>query len=337
MREVGLVVNTEDKYKVMPYNQYQDFGNGISHIGNVTQQIALGLAQQKAAQAQMQAQMRLKQQELMMQNALNQQRMQLMQQQGRQAESVQGLNDARAGSVQQQDKSKGMLQDALWQAGMVQAGQNQGVDMGPRGDIAIARAMQAMGGLPAAAFHPQNMAQMLQMGDPRAQQLMATGTKATATVSPGASLVDQYSGVPLYQSPRALSPGQVLTGNEVGAQGNDKVFAPMDLQRVLATLNGSMKPYIDPIDGTPINPNDPTYKMLQQSIQSLIPQMMNRATNAPANPRVGLQGAAPQIQNPTPQMVSPRDKASLANQISQQNPTWTREQVIQAVKQQLGE
>lgn len=317
-------------------NQYQQVGNGISHLGQVAQQIALGLAQQRYQQAQAQQMMQLRLREQAMQEQVAQQRGRLMGQQGQQAESMTGFNNARAGQVDNTEKSKGQLKDALWQAGMVQAGQNQGVDMGPRGDIAISRVMEAMGGLPASGFNPEHMAQLLQMNSPRAQQMMATGTKMNASVSPGATLYDLMNQQPLFSSPRTLGEGQVLRPNVEGSQGLPKTFSPQNNNNLfgsLVNLLGQAR-----VNGVTTEPDNPINQQASQAIQALLPQLMQNITNGvPANPRVGLQAAPAQLQAAPTQLVSPKSKADLANQISQQNPTWTREQVINAVKQQLGE
>lgn len=323
-------------------NQYQQVGNGISHLGQVAQQIALGLAQQRYQQAQAQQMMQLRLREQAMQEQVAQQRGRLMGQQGQQAESMTGFNNARASQVDNAERSKGQLKDALWQAGMVQAGQNQGVDMGPRGDIAISRVMEAMGGLPASGFNPEHMAQLLQMNSPRAQQMMATGTKMNASVSPGATLYDLMNQQPLFSSPRTLGEGQVLRPNVEGSQGLPKTFAPdnpNDMLKILQGITGSFANVrnagLDPF-GKPSNPNNPAYKAADEGLPVIMGEIMNRLTNG-SNARIGLQAPAPQLQPAPTQMVTPKTKADLANQISQQNPTWTREQVINAVKQQFGE
>lgn len=299
MQEVILVDNLQDKYNFMP-NQYQQVGNGVSHLGQVAQQIALGLAQQRQQQQQMQAQMQLKLREQAMQEALAQQRGTLMGQQGRQAESVVGLNTAKQGQVANTEKSKGQLKDAMWNAGMVQAGQNQGVDMGPRSDIAIARVMEAMGGLPSSAFDPTSMAQMMQMNNPRAQQMMATGTKMNASVGPGAMLFDTLNQQPLISSPRTVGQGQALVPNAAGSVGPERTFAPQNYQQLLgslANIRGQGMAF-----GEQTNPDDPMNAQVTQAIQALIPQLLQQATNtAKTNPRIGLQGGPAQIVQPNSQ------------------------------------
>ena len=258
-----------------------------------------------------------------------------MGQQGQQAESMTGFNNARASQVDNAERSKGQLKDALWQAGMVQAGQNQGVDMGPRGDIAISRVMEAMGGLPASGFNPEHMAQLLQMNSHRAQQMMATGTKMNASVSPGATLYDLMNQQPLFSSPRTLGEGQVLRPNVEGSQGLPKTFSPQNNNNLFGSL-GNLRGQGMAL-GQVIDSNDPINQQVASAIAALLPQLMQNITNGTPSPRVGLQAAPAQLQAAPTQLVSPKTKADLANQISQQNPTWTREQVINAVKQQLGE
>jgi hypothetical protein len=113
----------------------------------------------------------------------------------------------------------------------------------------------------------------------------------------------------------------------------EKTFPPQNFQQMLGSLANIRGQSMDM--GEASDPNDPTYKAATDAIRTLIPQLLNQATNG--GPRIGLQMGQPQVQVPQTQMVSPKDKAALANQLSQQNPTWTREQVLQAVKQQLGE
>jgi len=297
------------KLKFMP-NQYENVGNSVSHLGQVASQIALGLAQQRNQQAQAQQMMQLKLREQAMQEAIARQRGELMGQQGRQAESVTGFNTARAGQVTNTERSKGQLKDALWNAGMVQAGQNQGVDMGPRNDIAIARVMEAMGGVPSSGFNPDSMAKMMQMGDPRAQQMMATGTKMNATVGPGAMLYDVMNQQPLVSSPRTVSQGQALVPNVAGSVGPERTFAPQNYQQLLgslANIRGQGMAF-----GEQTNPDDPMNAQVTQAIQALIPQLLNQATNAPkggqiqapapsGNTRVGLQGGPTQFASPQSQ------------------------------------
>ena len=258
-------------------NQYQQVGSGVSHLGQVAQQIALGLAQQKYQQQQAGQMMQLKLREQAMNEAIAQQRGTLMGLQGEQAKSMAGYNNARAGQVVQQDKSRQMLKDALWQRGMVDAGTNQGVDMGPRADIANSRMMEAMGGLNANAFDPEKVAQMLQMSNYRMQQLMATRTKATANVGPGASLVDTIGGLSMYDSPRTLGEGQVLRPNVEGSQGLPKTFSPQNNNNLfgsLVNLAGQGK-----VSGITTQPNDPINLLTSQAIQALLRHLMQSITN----------------------------------------------------------
>ncbi len=279
----------------MPQTQYQQVGDGVSHLGRVAQNIALGLAQQRYQQRQQQEMMQLRNQQLVGDQALQQQQGRLADFRSRESVANTGYKEAQTGAIDSSEASKQALKDAVWQYMNAQAGSKMGVDMGPRQDIAAGRIAEAMAGLSdSARTHlPENMAQMSQMGDPRMQQMLATGTKMTASVSPGATLFDTLNLQPLISSPRTLSEGQVLRPNEAGQQGLPKTFTPSAGNRL--SLNTALQLVGDPTKNSLMPTN--VMSMLKDFVGRMdrsgrVPEL----TNAPAG--LDMQGGG--MVNPQP-------------------------------------
>lgn len=273
------------------YNPWVDAAQGMSSVGNSLSGLALGLAQQKYQQQMGQQRMALEMMQLQQQRAMNRKHGELYDAQSALARANELLAGQKQKELERTGAAKGQLGDAAWYAGMVQAGQNQGVDMGPRGDIANAQMMGAMSQLPDSARQdlPVNIAQMLQMSDPRMQQLMATGTKAAMNVPAGGTLTDVIGGEPLYQSPRTLGQGQTLVpgmGGDAIAQG----FPPRQTaltdprQRLIGSLGNIVNPYN--VGGVVTNPEDPIYKAASTE---LLRQLQGLGTNQTAQATVNTQ------------------------------------------------
>lgn len=282
----------------MPQTQYQQVGDGISHLGRVAQNIALGLAQQRYQQAQQQQMMQLRNQELQSQQAVDAQRINLMQHQGRKAMGDTMLSEARTGAVDNAEGTKDALKQAIWMLMMSQNGQKAGVDMGGRDDIARARIASEMGGLPDAARSklPENIAQMSQMDDPRMQQMLATGTKMTASVSPGATLFDTLNLQPLISSPRTLGQGQALVPNEAGQVGPEKQFAPSAGNTL--SLNTALQTMSDPSK----------FLMLPENVKNTISNLVSSMNAQGQIPRAGLTNQPLGMDIPPTQIVSPKSQ-----------------------------
>lgn len=201
------------------YSPWADAAQGAERLGSSVSQIALGLAQQRFQQQMAQQQAAMQYQNMLNQASVGRQRGRLYDAQTALAKANVMLSEQKQKDLERKRQVQGQLGDAAWYAGMVQAGQNQGIDMGARGDIANAQMMGAMGQLPDAARSklPVNLAQMFQARDPRMQQLLATGTKMTGNVPAGGTMVDTYGGDPLYRSPRTLNQGQTMVEGTGGA------------------------------------------------------------------------------------------------------------------------
>lgn len=239
---------------------WQQNAQAISGLGDTLQNVVLGLAQQK-----------MMQQRYAQQQAMQERQMRLEENQARQRSALMGaqmkLDETKTKDLERVAGNEQALADAAWMLGMVKAGENQGVDMGPRGNIATARMMGAMGNLPDAQRSrlPENMAQMLQMHDPRFQQLLATGTKATATVGPGSTLVDTVNNQPVFESLRSLPPGYSLVKPEAGAQGLPQQLRGQAGQQL--SKNNALTAVMSP-----------TFQTLDAPIQKLV---YDALTNAP--------------------------------------------------------
>jgi hypothetical protein len=245
------------------YSPWAEAASGMSQLGGSLQNIAVGLARQKYDQAMMQQQMQMKMMELQSQQSRDRQQGRLYDAQTALTRANEILAGQKVKDLERTAGAKDALGQAAWYGGMVQAGENAGVDMGPRGDIASAQMLSAMGQLPDAARSkfPLNVAQMFQMRDPRMQQLLATGTKATSSLPAGATLMDSFTGDPMYQSPRTLGQGQVMVPGEGGepiASGMpprasaDPTLARLGaLQKVLGSGQALIGNTVDPTLGPP--------------------------------------------------------------------------------------
>lgn len=202
------------------YSPWVDAASGAQHLGDSMSRIAVGLAQQRFNQQLAQQQANIQYQNMLNQAAVGRERGKLYDAQTALAKANVLLSEQKQKDLERKSNIQQQLGDAAWYGGMVKAGENMGIDMGPRGDIANAQMMDAMGQLPdsARSKFPVNVAQMLQVRDPRMQQILATGTKMTGNVPAGGTMVDTYGGAPMYQSPRTLGQGQVMVPGEGGEQ-----------------------------------------------------------------------------------------------------------------------
>ena len=246
------------------YSPWAEAASGMSQLGGSLQNISIGLARQKYDQAMMQQQMQMKMMELQGQQVRDRQ-------QGRLYDAQTALtraNEILAGQkVKDLERTAGVKQALGTAAGDffnadVTAQQNGGFDVLGMRDVAGAQMLENMAQLPDAARSkfPLNVAQMLQMRDPRMQQLLALGTKATSSLAPGATFMNNITGQPMFQSPRALNQGQVLVddGGQRIAEGQpprasaDPTLARLGaLQKVLGSGQALIGNTVDPTLGPP--------------------------------------------------------------------------------------
>lgn len=285
------------------YSPYQEAAAGFERLGQVLPQIALGMAQRRYQQDLMRYQMDLKQRELASQMAVDRERVNLLRQQARN-------ETAQTTQLGLEDTARGDLSHSLWNLGMIQGGQNQGIDMGNRQDVAIANALSAMGRLKDAdrSKIPQNIAQMLQMSNPRMQQLMATDTPAVSNVPAEATQIDNATGVPMYYSDREIGRGVNLVNPQTGGTiAEGQPYSPgsnlSQLIGSLTRLRGQGMAF-----GTPVDPNNPMFKQAETGISQLLPQVLQQA---------GVTNVAPALDLGQPHdeagdiLPMPKDKNSL--------------------------
>ena len=310
-------------------NQYQQVGTGVSHLGQVAQQIALGLAQQRQQQQQMQSQMQLKLREQAMQEALAQQRGQLMGQQGRQAESVAGWNQQRTGDLARKAGSQQQFSEAL--RGMSEAqrlpnapfdqGKLRSMAMGSAGELAAQGNQDVMKNLAQAMF-------LMQGGDSANTALALGGVSNAYMNTPqGSTSVSPFPSMPSVIGQADVAPEHVRFGPQVAPNvnangvmggtnnvpmgvGAPRSENPNDILKILQSTIGSVGNVRNAgmALGEPADPNDSVYKDSTAALPVLIGEVMRRLTNGPANPRIGLQGGPAQLQPAPTQIVQPNSQ-----------------------------
>lgn len=228
-----------------------------------------------------------------------------------------GHYDAQTSQIQGQQKAAQGFGDIM---GMITQAQANPVpyDMGKLQGLAAQQAGVLAG--QGRQHVPVNMAQILQMNNPRAQQMMATGTKMTANVPAGGSLVDVLNQNTMMQSPRTLSRGQTMVpgmGGPAIAEGMPPAAGQSALLKAFASLQALQGQYRS--GGDVMNPEDPQYQEINKAVMQLLPFVSQQATNAPQPQINAPQTGAPSTKGPAVGTVSkgykfkggnPADKAN---------------------------
>jgi len=321
------------------YSPWQQDAAAIGGLGQQMNQIVAGLAQQKYQQAAQQQQTALRLMQLQQQAALNRQHGQLYDAQTAAARADELLTNAKAKDTERGVNLGQEFGKTFDYIGQAQANPNMPFDMSRLQATGLGQAAE----LAARGQHyvPVNMAQLNQMGNQRMQALMATGTPIAQSMPSQSIAMDVISGLPSFVSPQKLNAGETMVPGTGGPAMASAPFAPYNERNNLASIFGSSqnfnKQFYDSsgelVEGAA---EDPRYKANQQLIGQLIQTIQANLSNQPVQRSNTVQGQQAQIDTGS-RLVSPKDKVALATQISQQNPTWTKEQVLQAVKEQLGE
>lgn len=284
------------------YNsQYQDAGQAISGLGDSINNIVLGVAQQKWRQQLQQQQFELKRQEMLQQERLINAHVKSYETQAALEAAQAALARSKTTEQTQETGAKGALGHDLWNLGMLQASKNAGIDMGPRNDIGIARALESMAQLPDSARSklPLNIAEMFQVQKPGMQELMATGTKSVVPIGAQGGAYLPLTGQISSIMPQHLTAGSGLYPGTGGEALASAPFNPaqkeIDWSRMLGSIANIRGQGINTRFGEPTNPEDPTFKMATEAAQQLIPFMLGKATNAPTAKTIKAPGAAPAI------------------------------------------
>jgi len=263
----------------MPLSQYQMATPGVSELGNSINRLAIGMAQQKYMMEQQRQALALKQAELasdMMHKRMQEQLYGAqVKESGAQAEHY----TAQANDLNQKQQAAGTMGDLVTDYNRVP--QNTQADLMP---LILGQAAKLSG--QGQQHVPVNLAQILQMNNPRAQQMMATGTKMTANVPAGGSLYDVLNQNTMMQSPRTIPRGNVMVPGMGGApiaEGMAPAAGQSDLLKAFGSLQ-SLQGHYQAAGAE----DAPEYKQINASIQALLPYVMNQATNAP-QPQLNVQ------------------------------------------------
>lgn len=299
------------------YSPWNEASRSLGGFSDTINQVALGLAQQRFREQLAMQQMALRQQQLQQQQQLYGAHEKLYSKQGALYAAQEMLNKQKTKDLVDKATAGGMLGDVLEQLVNPIPNMQPGTEQLLRGMAAgQAGRLSAMG----QQHVPVNITQILQgLTDPRMSALMATGSRIQQSMPSQSIALDVQTGAPSYISPQKLTPGQSLVE---GVSGQPIATAPgrptpERVQQSVGSLGNILGNFM--VGGVPIAPEDPVYQATTNALQALLPQLVPQGTNAPAA----------RTDN------SPRAKAQLANEIARQNPTWTRQQVIEEVNRRL--
>lgn len=323
------------------YSPWQEATASVNNLGNIGQNIAVGLAQQRFQQEMARQQMMLKMQQAA-QNA------QLMQMHGKLYEAQTGLYNAQKTHYDTTTQELKDAADAAQRFGTAvattaQYGMPKYADEGPiEHDIRMAN----LGNAPYEAnrqaavlsalgkhFVPLNMAQIAyQNTSPQAQAALAMG---------GMSKLYQNTPQGAVSVPLPGSGLPMTVGGYNLPQGYQR-YAPQSSFDLSSILGGVMNPTsqtpvaTNPARGFP--PGHPAQAAAinaiaghQLSLQRLGPDFFNAVQNIATN-TAPFQATAPGITGRM--MLTPKQKADMANKLARDNPTWSREQILQEVNKQ---
>ncbi len=259
---------------------WQEAAQGAGQLGGTLQSIMVDLARQRYQQQMAQQELALRYQQAQAQQELMRQHGQLYQMQAaKQAGDLAlGQNKLQAG---------GVMGDVLEQIANPIPNMHPGTAAMLQG-IAVNQAarLAAQG----QQHVPVNLAQLLQLQNPRMQQLMATGTKAVVPLSSQGGAYDPITSAITSMMPQHLSQGQALVPGQGGAPIAFGLPPRIQLdqpQRELSSWGNILGKVTS--GGIPVDPNDPTYQMATNRIGQLGQQL--------AQPKAqSAQGALPRVQ-----------------------------------------
>lgn len=293
---------------------YMDLSRGVGQLGETAQRISQMVAQHRFRQAVANMQMQQQQREFEETQRMNQFRQQLMQAQTGSAKAQAGAYGAREGlygaqtqALDYETQQRQVLQQAMESAlGQKRRADEEedlfGMETSPLNLDKVAAIQSTLPNAETPVNLMRNVAQAQAMQNPNMLNMIALGTRSpVANVPSGAIPLDLTTMTPGKQTPfRPFAPG------------TDDPF------RELVDLYGRM---------VKVEEGDEGYELKQQ-VDEQLSGLLSRL------PKTGGRGAGTA---PTTQGATPAQKAKLANQLSQEHPDWTREQVLQEVRRQLGE
>ncbi len=335
------------------HSGYADFNQGISNLGNSLQGAAVGIAQMQNQRAMQAQQMYIQQQKLAQQGQLNQAHIGYYNAEAAHLSDSGALLRATAAEKTQGVSGRTILADAAAQLPGItsmadQYPDNPPMDIEGRRNDVMSNLARGMAMLPdkERSKLPVNLAQVLSMGNPTMRGGMALGYKGVTTTPANAISTSIIPGMAPQMGPAHLGPGNILAMPSPplppGVQG-----PPTPAQIVAAnTMTRPGDPGRDPgryvnvlgqtkdAYGRPPEPGTPYYELndiakrvLTQYGTSLLgqPSPVGQAAAGAAT------GVAPQGVTPPPAI----DKVALARKISSENPTWSKQQVIDEVNKRV--
>jgi hypothetical protein len=217
---------------------YEGASQAVSQMGQAAQNIAVASARQKFQQDYMRQQMLLRMQQLQQQQALNAQHSKLYGAQTDLANANAANATAKVNQANQGMQSAGVLGDLV-------RGMNQypatTPDLMPliQGETARAAALGRV-------HIPENISQVLQMGDPRFQTLLGLGAKTPyQTVGAGATAVPMLPGFNPIRGAVNVPPGNMHLGAQEGVGGVGMPGSGLDMGPQPVTATAPFNPAAD--------------------------------------------------------------------------------------------
>lgn len=250
-------------------NEYGDLG-GVANLGHTMNNIALGLAQQKAMQMRFQQQMAYRMAEQALKQRLYQQEGQNYEAQAALHRAQTTLENTRNTDLTNAAAARNKLGSYAEDIPLIKYQQDLGIDT--EGDLpnAISGMMGQIARLPGSATtgYPEKMMQLLQIGNAPMEQAIATRTKSQIPVSSQGGIFNAATGAIENMMPQHLGARQGLydptSGEQIGfnpAFGRQGTAAP-NLVGSFANAVGKFSPL-----GDAPSPEDPTYNAWKTAIE----------------------------------------------------------------------
>lgn len=276
-------------YFAQATSPWQQNAQAVGAVGDSINQLLVGLAQQKFQQQQAQQMMALRQQELAQQNALTGQRAGLLDAQTAYYRAQQMLEDQKLKSEQQ--KTGGAADFGQLMQHITQAQQNpmmpysmdrlQGMAVGKAGELAALGQDKL----------PVNMAQLMQVLNPRSQLLMATGAEPLQYARNDGVVMNPVTGQPEFATPATLRPGEVSMDLNTGQTLASAPFEPFNPLRNmgsmgwLGSLYNNLQTQVAEKTRAGMEPSaedTANLRMVEQALMPVLKQIQQGAQGAPA-------------------------------------------------------
>lgn len=274
-------------------NNYMDQMGGMNTLGGSINNIALGLAHQKAMERRFQMQMAQRMAEQALKQRLYQQEGQNYEAQAALHRAQTALENTRNTDLTNAADARTKLSSYAEDIPLIKYQQDLGIDT--EGDLpnAISGMMGQIARLPGSATtgYPEKMMQLLQTGNVPMEQAIATRTKSQIPVSSQGGIFNAATGAIDAMMPQQLSSQESLvnpyTGGEIGFNPHARTSVVDQRLKELATM-GNIARAVMPGGDMP-GRSSPAYPIATNTL-SRIAELATQGINTPHGAPVGFEG-----------------------------------------------